>query len=298
MADLCLGTVQFGMKYGINNKYGQPSLKDSFEMFDIALDRGINIIDTARAYGDAEVILGKYINLSKKKHDMKIISKLKPNILDTEKGTPQEIVSNQLKGSLQIMNIDKLDGYLLHTPEYVYNDDILDGLKRSKDAGLVDHIGVSIYDIKEGIAAIDSGIIDYIQLPYSVFDQRGMVTQFFKKAKKANITIFCRSAFLQGLILMNKEEIPDYLVDAKRYITILDNLLNKYEISKIDALIHFVTDNEYIDYLVFGVDKKEQLIYNIESYRNKSIPYEFIKEVQEQICNIGKSIILPSLWKK
>ena len=53
MADLCLGTVQFGMKYGINNRQGQPSMNDSVEMIKYAVDNGIKYIDTARAYGDA-----------------------------------------------------------------------------------------------------------------------------------------------------------------------------------------------------------------------------------------------------
>ena len=56
MADLCLGTVQFGMKYGINNRQGQPSMNDSVEMIKYAVDNGVKYIDTARAYGDAELV--------------------------------------------------------------------------------------------------------------------------------------------------------------------------------------------------------------------------------------------------
>lgn len=298
MAKLCLGTVQLGMKYGINNKYGQPSLEDCFDMFNIALDSGIDKFDTAKAYGDAEEILGKYITKTSNGSRMKIISKLKPNILDTEKGTPQQIVRNQVLTSLKKIHIDNLDGYLLHTPEYIYNSDVVDGLCKVKQEGLVEHIGVSIYDIKEGLAAIETGVVDYIQLPYSVFDQRGMVTGFLEKAKSRNITIFTRSAFLQGLILMNEEEVPEHLKAAREYVTIYNEIKDKHNINPVDGLLHFVSNNKYIDYLVFGVDKKEQLVYDIESIKNKAITAKFIEDIEHSLQNIGESIILPSLWKK
>ncbi len=65
------------------------------------------------------------------------------------------------------MGVDKLNGYLLHTPEYIYNQNILDALLNLKEEKMVENIGVSFYDLKEGEQAIKTGIIDYIQLPYS-----------------------------------------------------------------------------------------------------------------------------------
>lgn len=298
MSKLCLGTVQFGMKYGINNKYGQPSVEDCFEMFDIALDSGINKIDTAAAYGSAEELIGKYIYERCNTKDIQIISKLRPNILSTDNRTPQQIVRTQAIASLNRMHVDVLDGYLLHTPEYIYNADIVEGLQKIKKEGLVKNIGVSIYDIKEGFAAIDTGVVDYVQLPYSVFDQRGMDENFIEKAKKSNITIYCRSAFLQGLILMKEDEVPNNLSESKEYIKIFNELIEKYDVDARDVLIHFVNDNKYVDYLVFGVDTKEQLLYDIESAKKKSIPSELITEIEEKLKDIGKSIIIPSLWKK
>ena len=75
MAELCLGTVQFGMKYGINNTLGQPSEENVFEMLDTAFENGIRVIDTARAYGTAETVLGRYFASGKNVYTVKIISK-------------------------------------------------------------------------------------------------------------------------------------------------------------------------------------------------------------------------------
>ena len=83
LSKLCLGTVQFGMKYGINNQLGrQPTMDESFSMLDYAISNGIGVIDTAAAYGEAEELLGSYLKKRQCKQEVKIISKLKPNIID------------------------------------------------------------------------------------------------------------------------------------------------------------------------------------------------------------------------
>ncbi len=296
MSRLCLGTVQFGMKYGINNTLGKPSLERSFEMLDAAFENGISVIDTASAYGDAEIILGEYFKQNPKRKNVSVISKLAPNsINDDEKDVAGKIEAACLE-SLKRIGIDQLDGYLLHTPEYVYNEKIVAGLVKLKEKGLVNNIGVSVYDIKEGDAAITTGVLDYVQLPYSVLDQRGTKTGFIKRAKKAGMTVFTRSAFLQGLYFMQRDRIPENLKMVCPYFDIIDNLLKKYNIGLTEALIRFVAEERDIDYLVFGVDTKNQLLEDIDIFDNKSVPLDFIDEIKRCIGDIDKSIIFPSLW--
>lgn len=296
MAELCLGTVQFGMNYGVNNQIGrQPTWEESFEMLDIAIDRGIDVIDTARAYGEAELVLGEYFKKSRNAKKVRVISKLRPNVIDIGADV-EAVVTNECKNSLERLHIERLDGYLLHTPEYIYNNEIVDSLVGLKKNGYVNKVGVSIYDLKEGLAAIDTGVVDYIQLPYSVLDQRGSKEKFFEKAKAAGITVFTRSAFLQGLFMMDEKEIPEHLQESIPYIRIFDKVREEYGISKSEALLHFVKAEKDIDYLVFGVDKKEQLIEDIDSFNTDIRNDEFINEIKKQIENVNKSIIFPSLW--
>ena len=296
MPELCLGTVQFGMKYGINNVLGQPTIEESFEMLDIAIDKGIKVIDTAKAYGEAESILGKYFSIKRNANKVKVISKLCPNIIKHNERDIKGVIRKELEMSLERLNIDKLDGYLLHTPNYIYNKDIIQGLVSLKDEKLVSNIGVSIYEIEDGEEAIRTGVIDYIQLPYSILDQRGEKTGFISRAKKAGIKIYTRSAFLQGLFTMERERIPNHLQSVLRYIDQFENLLDKYKLSKMEALIQFVKSEENIDYLVFGVDTRDQLLQDIQLFNNCDINYKFIKEVKDCFINIEKSIIFPSLW--
>lgn len=296
MAELCLGTVQFGMKYGINNSLGQPTLDESFKMLDIAIDNGIRVIDTARAYGEAEEILGKYFIDRKNSNKVKVISKLCPNVIEVGEKDIQGVVRRELEDSLKRLNVEKLDGYLLHTPGYIYNSEILKALISLKKEKLVENIGVSIYEIEDGEEAIRTGVVDYIQLPYSILDQRGVKTNFISKAKQSGITIYTRSAFLQGLFTMNKDRIPENLKEAIPYINIFEKLLDKYQVNKVSALINFVKQEKGIDYLVFGVDTSEQLIEDINIYKGEVVPNELLNELKKQFNEIDKSIIFPSLW--
>lgn len=296
MAELCLGTVQFGMKYGINNILGQPSEEEVFEMLDIAIENGIRVIDTARAYGTAEIVLGRYFASRKNADFVKIISKLRPNIIEKNKADIYSAVRRECEETLDRLHVKQLNGYLLHTPEYIYQPKIIEALRTLKEEKLVEHIGVSIYELSEGYAALNTEGIDYIQMPYSVLDQRGMQEGFIQEAKKAGVVVFTRSTFLQGLFMMDKERIPKHLNHVIPYIEKFEKLLDKYSVNKVNALIQFVVQESKIDYLVFGVDTKEQLLQDIGVYQGKSISKELIKELKEAFEDIEKSIIFPSLW--
>lgn len=295
---LCLGTVQFGLDYGINNKRGKPIKEDVFEMLDTAIYRGIDIFDTAVAYGNAEELLGEYVCKRACKNKVNIISKLKPNLIDESCKNPEFIVEEEIKKSLTKMNIDILEGYLLHTPTNFYDKGIMEGLIRSKEKGLVKNIGVSIYEFEHALDVVKSGMVDYIQIPYSIFDQRMDNGEFFEKAKDNNVKVFARSAFLQGLILMNENDIPEHLEHVKRYLKIYDNIIKEYGISRVEGAIKFSYNNPNIDYLVFGVDNKEQLLQNIDISENLKVDDMCIKKIKEALVDIEKSIIFPSLWAR
>lgn len=296
MPDLCLGTVQFGMKYGIHNQIGrQPTREESFAMLDYALEHGIVTIDTACAYGEAEEILGKYIKQRTDKHNLKIISKLRPHVIETE-NMAESIVMEECKSSLRRLCVDQLDGYLLHTPEYIYKEEILAALVKLKREGYVRNIGVSIYDLKEGYAAIETGVVDYIQLPYSILDQRGIKDGFITAAREAGITIFTRSAFLQGLFMMDYLSIPAYLQKAVPYLKKIEQIINYYEVDRVAAVLQFVKSEPDIDYLVFGVEKIEQLREDIRKAALADVPKECIAQLKSEIDNVSQEIIFPSLW--
>ena len=57
---LCIGTAQFGMDYGVNNKVGTVGQNEIAKILDLAYSNGINSLDTAKSYGQSEYKIGKY----------------------------------------------------------------------------------------------------------------------------------------------------------------------------------------------------------------------------------------------
>ncbi|QQG46243.1 MAG: aldo/keto reductase [Candidatus Niyogibacteria bacterium] len=285
---LCLGTVQLGLDYGMNNKRGKPSREESLAILDRAYEGGIEVFDTAYAYGDAEDILGEWLEGRGLNNKISVISKLKPHTTEVEE---------EVKKSLARLKRDYLDGYLLHTPEYIYNDAVWSALKSVKKKGLVKNIGVSIYEEKDAMYAVQERKVDYVQIPYSVFDQRLHKTDFFETARKNGVKVFARSAFLQGLVFMDEGAIPDYLSDAKEYLREFNNIIKKHGFTRAEAALLFSHKNPAIDYVVFGVDNIEQLEENLRIIRDSKNFDACAKELRDKFTDIKKSIIFPSLWK-
>lgn len=296
---LVLGTVQLGMKYGINNFSGKPSREESLKILNTAFDSGINIFDTHSVYGDAEDILGEFIRKRGIQKEVKIISKLTSNIFNGNESEEEirNTVLQEVRKSLNRLSIDKLYGYLLHTPEYVYNNKIILALKHCKELGLIENFGVSIYEEEDALYAAKLPC-DFIQIPYNIFDQRLNKTDFFETCKKNHVVVFARSAFLQGLILMEHDKIPEHLSESKDHLNEFDKIISKCGLLRLEASILFSYNNPYIDYVVFGVDNNNQLEEDIKIVEEKNMPKECLQNLENRFINIKKSIIFPSLWKK
>ena len=202
-----------------------------------------------------------------------------------------------LENTLSRLHTDYLDSYLLHSARYVFDDEIIETLNRMKKDGLVKRVGVSIYEPEEAKKCIDRPNVEFMQLPYSIFDQRMEKAGVFEYAKKDNILIHSRSAFIQGLILMNENEVPDFLSKAKPIVRKIDVLCHRHGISRISLAMNYVKQQSRISHLVFGVDNINQLKENIQIFQ-EDIPADIIEDIAKEFTDIEADIVMPSLWKK
>ena len=187
-AKLCLGTVQFGMHYGIHNTLGRrPTEEEVFGVLDAALDTGICMFDTASAYGTSEEMLGRY-GLSGR--GGQIISKLHPAV----EGERRD-VQGEIQRSLTRLFASRLYCYMLHRVEDLDDVSVMDAMEDAKARGWTDKIGVSIYSPEDAMRAAEDSRIDVIQVPYNVLDQRLDGCGFFECAKGNQKEVFARSAF-------------------------------------------------------------------------------------------------------
>jgi aryl-alcohol dehydrogenase-like predicted oxidoreductase len=296
---LVLGTAQLGMEYGINNKSGKPDLIKALEIIRRAFEAGILTFDTAGVYGEAEAILGQAVITFNLKDRIKVISKLPANIGREDRRNIGKEVEAEVHRALKRINLEILDGYLLHNPLDLRNPEIMDALEQCRKKGMVKHLGVSIYEEKEALDATESKAMDYIQIPYNIFDQRLNKTNFFDIAGGNDVKIFARSPFLQGLLLMEAGELPGRLSAAKIYLKELDIIINKYGYSRLEAALLFSYTDKNVDHVVFGIDNSEQLNDIIRIAGERSENFSACKEeLTDRFADVEKDIIMPNRWKK
>lgn len=293
----CLGTVQFGLNYGIQGN-GQPQEERVFEMLSYAINNGIEILDTASAYGEAEKVLGDYFGSYPEMADkVKVVSKLKPDAFseDNLDDWPSIAVQNA-KESIMRLGVDQLYAYLFHNAAYIFNERALSALAEVKKAYLAERIGVSIYTQEEAMKALEYAEIGAIQIPYNLFDHRLDKCGFFKKAKAKGVIVFARSSLLQGLIMMDANNLPDRVSFAKDYLVQFQKICHHYKISKLQAAIGYVGSKPGIDYVVFGVDNITQLEEYI-AMKDGILPEQMIKEIDNSFDNVEEKLVNPVLWK-
>lgn len=278
---LALGTVQFGIDYGINNTTGIVPEKSVYSILKLCALNQIHVIDTAYAYGISEEILG-LSDLTK----FKVVSKLPPS-------TKSEVKSYCEK-SLKRLSISTLYGYLLHNFS-IYNTDkgVWEKMVELKAEGKTSKIGFSLYNPEELEQIFNDELsFDIIQIPYNIFDRR--FESYFPELKSRNIEIHTRSAFLQGLFFKPIEELPKNFDSVKSKLSHLDVIIEDLEISKAQSCLGFALSNRYIDHVVVGIDNLDQLKSNIDEIKNiPSIDFNVFDELSVS----EPSIINPALWE-
>lgn len=293
----CLGTVQFGLNYGIQGN-GKPESEELYEMLSYAMRNGINILDTASAYGAAEEILGGYF----KSHPemiqrVGIVSKLKPDAFnDVDCSKWSEVAIKNAKDSLTRMGVRILEAYLFHNSKYIFDEKAVIALNAVKEEGLAKCIGVSTYSPEEAMKALDYPQITAIQIPYNVFDHRLDKCGFFTKAKEQNVLVFARSSLLQGLVMMNPDNLPDKVKFAKAYLKRFLKICKDSKLTPLETAVGYVGQKQEIDYVVFGVDNLEQLQAFL-SLKEKPISEIAINRIDIEYDNVEERLINPVLWR-
>jgi len=285
---ICLGTVQFGMNYGIANTTGQIPKDEAFQILEYAYAKGMRFLDTAHAYGNSEKIIGEFAE--NKKAAFNIISKI--SLADN---ISEEEIEPIFLQSLERLRVKKLYAYLIHSFDDFRRDNIIwDKLKILKERHLIEKIGLSIYRPQELEVLLDNaGGLDIIQVPYSIFDRR--FEEYFSLLRKRNIEICVRSVFLQGLAFMDRDKLPHNLSGARNSLLLLKEISKENNISLNALCINFVLLNPLIDRIIIGVDGLGHLKANIEDmYLRERV--RMLEPILKGLVIKDENILLPYMW--
>ena len=221
-----------------------------------------------------------------------IVSKVKSEVFEQN-------FEKSIKSSLERLCSEALYGLLLHDMQIFYDNyaSLDEKVRAAKNQGLFSYFGVSIYSEEDFDLAINSELVDMIQLPFNIFDQRAITEKWFERAKSKNKLIFIRSIFLQGLLLIDVANVPSKLNRAVKYIQQLDSICEKYNITKLELSLAFVDAVARDSILLFGCDSLQQAHDNLSLYNNlKHLTKKQISEIVEMFGGISKDIYLPTNW--
>jgi aryl-alcohol dehydrogenase-like predicted oxidoreductase len=285
---LALGTVQFGLPYGIANQQGKVTEDEVTKILKYAKESNIDILDTAIGYGISEKCLG-----NAGVEDWKIITKL-PKIPKKCKDI-NAWINNEFSESIKRLKVKRIKGLMLHQPIQLLEnigDKIWSTLHELKQSGLVEKIGFSIYEPQELEKLYANFQPDIIQAPFSILDQRLKTSGWLEKLHNKGVEVHVRSVFLQGLLLMKKEDRPEKFNRWSQIWQEWDGWLEEKKISPLEASLGFVNSESMIDCSVVGVDSFEQLKEIISCSRVQ------IKDIPAEIITTDQELVNPSNWNK
>ena len=285
---LILGTVQFGLKYGINNTIGKLKKDEVLSLLKVAYNSGIRVLDTAEAYGNAHQLIGNY-HKEQNNFKFKIITKF-----------PHQIEHNLIKSKvieyLDLMNVNTLDVMMFHSfDSFKTNYNALKTLNELKSDGLIKNIGVSVYTNAQLKSLLNEDLITVVQLPFNLLDNFNVRGDLINQLKIKGKTIHTRSAFLQGLFFKNTFDDISIVQALKPHLKTLNKITKKQGCSMEELALSYCIKQNNIDNVIIGVDSISQLNANI-----KAAAYEVNEESFKCIDNIyvkNLDLLNPSLWK-
>jgi aryl-alcohol dehydrogenase-like predicted oxidoreductase len=251
---IALGTVQFGLAYGVSNTTGQVSMQEVRRIFDEAKDCGIDTLDTAIAYGESETVLGQ-LGVG----DWRVVSKLPA--LPTSADNVVDWVLAQFTASLHRLGVSHLEGLLLHRPEQLNEPGggaLWAALQELREQGLVRRIGVSIYSHEELPALTAGRRFDLVQAPLNILDRSLVDSGWAQRLKEQGVELHVRSAFLQGLLLMGPDR-PDRFARWQPLWQQWHAWLDQHGLSPLQACLRYGLSLPQVDRVVVGVESVAQL---------------------------------------
>lgn len=294
---LVVGTAQFGLPYGIANRTGQPSFEEVCRILACAVENGATTLDTAAAYGESEVVLGRALAEIGARDRVLIVSKVRHVKYMEQPRTPENVkarIRTSVTNSLARLRVDSLPVCLFHdAADRQYMDMLLD-LKRE---GLVQHTGVSLGTPAELGKVLGRPGVEAVQVAGNMLDQRALRTGDLARAADASVAVFLRSVYLQGLLVMPEEEIIPELQEVVPVRRALQQIAGDAGLTLPEMALRFGLSMPGVTGVLTGVETAEQMAANADMVARGPLPSDIVVAIQRAVPDLGGSIVLNStLW--
>lgn len=274
---LMLGTVQFGLNYGIANTHGKPSFDLVKELLKLAFDNGVTALDTAPSYGDSELVIGQALaelGLAGRFH---IVTKV-PGVPEPEKAL--SFIENSVAESMKRLRTESVDAVLFHREQDVIHMPELAALVKK---GMIGGAGVSLDSAAFAGKASDA---NYLQVPCNVLDHR-----FDALMGQPGKQVFIRSVYLQGMLLMPEEKVFPEFREYRR-------TLESFGLPLAELCMRYLFSLPGNPSVLTGVDTPEQLRENIRLAKLGPLPEDLFAKVRQTVPLLPEELVRPSQWNQ
>jgi aryl-alcohol dehydrogenase-like predicted oxidoreductase len=288
---LAIGTAQFGMNYGVANNLGQVSKSQAILIVNEAFNNSIRFLDTAPVYGNSESLIGN-LGINSDWNIITKIPKLHENVINEESIRKIEF---GFESSLSNLKRNDVYGLMIHSSFDLLKEggyrlyDFLVGLKNDKR---IKKIGISVYDSSQIEIILNKFDIDLIQLPLNIFDQRLLKNGVLKDLKRKKIELHARSVFLQGIILQNINNLPEYFNSYLKLFKAFEDKTDALSLNKLSLAFAFVNSIPEIDRIIVGIDSFGQFKEILEN-TNRKIDVDLCSDLSIN----DERLINPGLWE-
>ena len=292
---LGLGTAQFGMRYGVSNQRGKISADEIPAILALATKSGIDVLDTAPAYGDSESVIGQALANS---GIFRIVTKAPGQWADQETLDIAGLLRGSLQQSLRRLRLDSVYGYLIHDLQGFSgsrSDRFIEALRDLKQEGLVGKVGVSVYTAADIEVILNRFVPDIVQVPVSIFDQRLLRSGHLRELKRRGVEIHVRSVFLQGLVLMQAENLTPYFSAVAGHLQRFSGFVADAGLTKLEAALAFIAQVPDIDVAIVGISgihELEEITGVIERNASRGV---WVPDAASWAIN-DEHVLNPALW--
>lgn len=257
LARLGLGTVQFGLDYGISNRGGQTPMAEVKRILACAMEAGMGVLDTAALYGESEAVLGTCLPVGA---PLRVVTKTPAFPGETIGAEETALLVATLERSLHRLGLEQVDGLLVH-----HGGDLLkpggarlwEAMQELQAAGKVGRIGASVYG--EGESLRQGFPLERVQLPLNLFDQRPAASGLLSRLEEGRCEVHVRSVFLQGLLLMTPGEVPPHFSPLAEQFHRLDALCADYGVTRLGAALWYALRRREVGTVLVGVTSLREL---------------------------------------
>lgn len=303
--DLVLGAAQLGMAYGVA-RAGSPSPAEGRELLRQAIVHGVKWVDTARAYGRSEAVIGQVLGAGWEGR-CRVVTKLSPlpgwGDTDSPRGA-RAAAEVSLRASLEALQVRRIDTLLLHRASHwrAWGGAVADLLKEWQANGRIGTLGVSVQSPIELQDLIQAPEIGHIQMPFNILDWRwdAVIPDLVSVRSSRPLTVHLRSALLQGLLVSDD---PSHWarahVDSPDVIRgWLKSQAHALSIADVVALgLNWCRSQPWSDGVVVGMDSLAQLRHNLAIFSAESMMPTALRGILLDRPILDPKTLDPAQWK-